>query len=244
MQTSGRPPMSPQAFLDVLTHSRGYSTRRYRTLQTGYYAKPTEFQQASYNVYLVKLVRANHVEKLRSVMQTGISPNPCNAYGESLVHMVCRRGDHELLSALLECGTSIQVSDDYGRTPLHDACCELDSQIAPLRSALFENALNWKLLTQFLTSPYLTDHRGRQTILSDSRINCGQGHCSFPLDRHAWSRAPLLCSARALATLDRIFGVQKRCMVANQVRRRHTCSFDRNGSQRTPLTGARKCPLH
>jgi len=56
-------------------------------------------------------------------MQAGISPNPCNAYGESLVHMVCRRGDHELLKMLLvDVGTSIQVSDDYGRTPLHDAC--------------------------------------------------------------------------------------------------------------------------
>ena len=114
--------MSPQAYLDVLIHSRGYSTRRYRTLQTGYYSKPTAFQQASYNVYLVKLVRANDVEKLRAVMQAGISPNPCNAYGESLVHMVCRRGDYEFLKMLLEIGTSIQVSDDYGRTPLHDAC--------------------------------------------------------------------------------------------------------------------------
>lgn len=36
--------------------------------------------------------------------------------------MVCRRGDHELLKMMLESGTSIQVSDDYGRTPLHDAC--------------------------------------------------------------------------------------------------------------------------
>jgi len=115
--------MSPQAYLDVLIHSRGYSTRRYKTLQTGYYSKPTAFQQASYNVYLVKLVRTNDIDTLRSVMQAGISPNPCNAYGESLVHMVCRRGDHELLKMLLEdVGTSIQVSDDYGRTPLHDAC--------------------------------------------------------------------------------------------------------------------------
>ncbi|CAB9513974.1 ANK [Seminavis robusta] len=119
---AGRPPMSPQAYLDVLIHSRGYSTRRYRTLQTGYYSKPTAFQQASYNVYLVKLVRANDIENLRAVIQAGISPNPCNAYGESLVHMVARRGDFELLRMLLDVGTSIQVSDDYGRTPLHDAC--------------------------------------------------------------------------------------------------------------------------
>lgn len=118
-----RPPMSPQAYLDVLIHSRGYSTRRYRTLQTGYYSKPTAFQQASYNVHLVKLVRDRDIHGLRSLMKAGISQNPCNAYGESLVHMVCRRGDHDLLEMMLmEVGTTIQVSDDYGRTPLHDAC--------------------------------------------------------------------------------------------------------------------------
>lgn len=121
-QLPSRPPMSPQAFLDVLINARGYSTRRYRTLQTGYHSNPTAFQQASYNLYLVKMIRGKNIDKLRSVIQAGISPNPCNAYGESLVHMVCRRGDHEFLRMLLECGTSIQVSDDYGRTPLHDAC--------------------------------------------------------------------------------------------------------------------------
>lgn len=123
-KASNRPPMSPQAYLDVLIHSRGYSTRRYRTLQTGYYSKPTAFQQASYNVYLVKLVRAHDLNKLRAVLSSGISTNPCNSFGESLVHMVSRRGDHRLLKMMLEVGTSIQVSDDYGRTPLHDACCK------------------------------------------------------------------------------------------------------------------------
>ena len=117
--------MSPQAHLDVLIHARGYSTRRYRTLQTGYYSKPSEYQQASYHVNIVKLLRTNEIDKLRSIIESGISPNPCNAYGESLVHMVARRGNHDILRMMLECGTSIQVSDDYGRTPLHDACCKL-----------------------------------------------------------------------------------------------------------------------
>jgi ankyrin repeat protein len=59
-------------------------------------------------------------------MDAGISPNPCNNFGESLVHMVCRRGDHKLLRVLLEAGCSLQVTDDYGRTPLHDACWRAD----------------------------------------------------------------------------------------------------------------------
>ncbi len=36
--------------------------------------------------------------------------------------MVCRRGDYKLLKIFLEHGCSVQVSDDFGRTPLHDAC--------------------------------------------------------------------------------------------------------------------------
>jgi len=36
--------------------------------------------------------------------------------------MVCRRGDADLLEIMLENGSSVQVADDYGRTPLHDAC--------------------------------------------------------------------------------------------------------------------------
>jgi Ankyrin repeats (3 copies) len=55
-------------------------------------------------------------------LESGVSPNPCNSYGESLLHMVCRRGDDDLLKIMLDVGSSVQVADDYGRTPLHDAC--------------------------------------------------------------------------------------------------------------------------
>jgi hypothetical protein len=101
---------------------KGYSTRRFKTLQSGYYNKPTELQQASYNVHLIELVRAGNYDGLSKVLRSGISPNPCNQYGESLVHMVCRRGESQPLQIMLDSGCLIQVADDYGRTPLHDAC--------------------------------------------------------------------------------------------------------------------------
>lgn len=55
-----------------------------------------------------------------------MSSNPANTYGESLVHMVCRRGNDTLLQIMIENGCDIQVADDYGRTPLHDACWAAD----------------------------------------------------------------------------------------------------------------------
>mmetsp|Transcript_11720 Transcript_11720/g.34432 ORF Transcript_11720/g.34432 Transcript_11720/m.34432 type:complete len:640 (-) Transcript_11720:29-1948(-) len=114
--------LSPQAFLDSILKTRGYSTASYCSLETGYYSKPTPHQKASYGIALVRAVRSSDAAKFASMLSSGLSRNPCNAFGESVVHMVCRRGDHKLLEVLLDHGATLQVSDDFGRTPLHDAC--------------------------------------------------------------------------------------------------------------------------
>jgi ankyrin repeat protein len=113
---------SPQDYLDHLLQSRGYSTHRFQTLETAYYNKPTPLQKASYDVYLLRLARQGDVETFREVFACGLSPNPCNMYGESLLHTICRQSKHAFFKVLCEAGCSLQVSDDYGRTPLHDAC--------------------------------------------------------------------------------------------------------------------------
>lgn len=116
------PAISPQQLLDRIHLARGYSLENYVSLQGGYHSKPTELQQASYGTKLVEAVRKVDPLLLRRLLQAGLSRNPCNAFGESLLHMVCRRGDIELLREMLNAGSSVQVADDYGRTPLHDAC--------------------------------------------------------------------------------------------------------------------------
>lgn len=114
--------MSPQGFFDLTIRSRGYSTNRYKTMLTGYYCKPTPLQIASYDLYVSNLIRTGDKKKFREVINSGISPNPCNEYGESLLHLVCRRGDAELLQIMLDAGATLQMADDMGRTPLHDCC--------------------------------------------------------------------------------------------------------------------------
>jgi hypothetical protein len=91
-------------------------------LEGGYYCRPTPLQQASYGSRISFAVLSSDLSQVRRLLDAGLSPNPCNNFGESLVHMVCRRGDLKLLKILLEAGCSLQVTDDYGRTPLHDAC--------------------------------------------------------------------------------------------------------------------------
>jgi len=115
-------PTSPTIFLTSLIKSRGYSTQFYCSVEGGYYCKPTAFQKASYGIKLVEAVRNSDEKLLMNLLKCGISSNPCNSFGESILHMVCRRGDYKLLKILIENGCSLQVSDDFGRTPLHDAC--------------------------------------------------------------------------------------------------------------------------
>lgn len=102
--------------------SRGYSTSNFCSLDGGYYCKPTALQKASYGMKVIQAVRTSDVELLQAILDCGLSPNPCNQFGESVVHMVCRRGDIKLLKVMVNAGCSLQVTDDFGRTPLHDAC--------------------------------------------------------------------------------------------------------------------------
>jgi len=54
--------------------------------------------------------------------KNGKCMNACNKFGESVMHMACRRGNLRLVRYLVERGASVKCVDDFGRTPLHDAC--------------------------------------------------------------------------------------------------------------------------
>jgi hypothetical protein len=117
--------VSPQDFLDEMLCSRGYSCERYESLKSAYFNNPTPLQKASYQNNLIQLLAnrdSSTAETLRRVLSSGISSNPCNSFSESLVHIVCRRGRHDLLELFFEAGCSLQCADDHGRTPLHDTC--------------------------------------------------------------------------------------------------------------------------
>ena len=46
----------------------------------------------------------------------------CNKFGESILHLACKRASFETVRFLLSHGADLSVRDDYGRTPMHDAC--------------------------------------------------------------------------------------------------------------------------
>jgi hypothetical protein len=112
--------------LEDALSERGYSTEKVKSVDTGYYREPTPLQIASYDVHVLKmtLLQVHHDDSkgIHDILSCGISPDACNTYGESLVHLVCKAGNKKSLQVFLAHGASVQFANDYGRTPLHEVC--------------------------------------------------------------------------------------------------------------------------
>jgi hypothetical protein len=67
-------------------------------------------------------VRDGNLELIDAMCLKGKGMNACNKFGESVMHMACRRGNLRMVRHLVGRGASVKVVDDFGRTPLHDAC--------------------------------------------------------------------------------------------------------------------------
>eukprot|EP00339_Tiarina_fusa_P009641 CAMPEP_0117059692 /NCGR_PEP_ID=MMETSP0472-20121206/41488_1 /TAXON_ID=693140 ORGANISM="Tiarina fusus, Strain LIS" /NCGR_SAMPLE_ID=MMETSP0472 /ASSEMBLY_ACC=CAM_ASM_000603 /LENGTH=445 /DNA_ID=CAMNT_0004777547 /DNA_START=63 /DNA_END=1397 /DNA_ORIENTATION=+ len=66
--------------------------------------------------------RDENLEVLERLHTQGKNLQSANVYGESIIHIVCRRGNYDMYEFLSEkAKVSIRVRDDIGRTPLHDA---------------------------------------------------------------------------------------------------------------------------
>jgi hypothetical protein len=87
------------------------------------FSQPTEEMLESYTSELLAIVRKNNMETLRELHSQGKLVNSSNKFGESLLHLSCRRSFTEMTKFLIEeVKVDINIRDDYFRTPLHDAC--------------------------------------------------------------------------------------------------------------------------
>lgn len=114
--------MNPVTYLRTLLKTSSAHQQANQASYDVVFTKPDEKEIASYDFEVVDAIRNQNVEKLRSFHKDGKSMNACNKFGESLLHMCCRRSDTVLVKFLVnEIGVRINIKDDYGRTPCHDA---------------------------------------------------------------------------------------------------------------------------
>lgn len=105
------PDTNPDDFLKTIMEGMGYSSEPVNTLLL-----PT----SSTNTPPSKCgaARSDDLEALRNLWRAGKILQCSNRFGESLIHIACRRGSFPVISFLLnEAGVSIRVRDDCGRTP-------------------------------------------------------------------------------------------------------------------------------
>mmetsp|Transcript_40847 Transcript_40847/g.57442 ORF Transcript_40847/g.57442 Transcript_40847/m.57442 type:complete len:504 (+) Transcript_40847:36-1547(+) len=110
----------PHQFLLGILTQRGYSAQSFASEEVGYHVEPTPLQLASFGTVVLKALHAKDASALSDLLSVGLSPNPCNRFGDSLLSLVCKRTDHEILQVLINHGCDLQVCDSFGRTPLHN----------------------------------------------------------------------------------------------------------------------------
>jgi Ankyrin repeats (3 copies) len=86
------------------------------------FLKPTDEMVAAYRMEVVTALRTEKVEELKKLHEAGLELQCCNRFGESLLHMACRRSLTDVVKFLVrEAKVSLLVKDDFGRTALHFA---------------------------------------------------------------------------------------------------------------------------
>jgi len=110
---------SLQDYLDSTLESRGYVTSKSSASELGYIKTPTPLQIASFATAVCSANKPGDVDRLRSILQSGLSANPMNKFGDSPFFIACKRGVTEVVKVFIDCGAEVRIADSFGRTPLH-----------------------------------------------------------------------------------------------------------------------------
>jgi hypothetical protein len=135
---------SPQDVLERILSVRGYgSNLRIKSDEANYDTMPSPLQLASFGTELVKAIHTSDCQKLSDLLGTGLSPNPCNQFRDSIVDLVCKRANAPIFDVLLQHGCDLRVCDGFGRTPLHH-CCWASEFCPDIAEAILKQ--DWKQL--------------------------------------------------------------------------------------------------
>jgi hypothetical protein len=174
--------LKPEDFLRSLLEAKGKTLKTFPALSLkNFFHQATDESVDAFSMEVTKAVRQEDVDALRHIKDSGKTLQCANRFGESIVHIACRRGALSTLKFLLdEANVSCRVCCDYGRTSLHDAC--------------WTSSPNFQVIGLLLDACpdllYTTDKRG-STPLAYVRPDNYQEWCDFLNHRGVERLAPL-----------------------------------------------------
>ena len=118
-KSSSHHPSTLQDYLDSIVTSRGYTPQKRPASQLGYRQPPTPLQLASFGFAVCSTIKPDGADQLTALLESGLSPNPTNKFGDSPFFMACKRGLYPLVKVFIDNGADVRVADGFGRTPLH-----------------------------------------------------------------------------------------------------------------------------
>lgn len=128
--------VSPQEFLMQIVQENDVEVQIKDALELkGFFSEYSEEEIAAYDSVALTAIRTQNIEKLREFHENGRPLKCSNNFGESLLHLACRRNFVEVATFLIhEAKVPVRIRDDYGRTILHDAAwtCEPNFELIEL----------------------------------------------------------------------------------------------------------------
>ena len=121
---------SPLDFVKTAFQKNGHSLKDVAMHAVSNFQRPTPELIKAYTMEPTKAVRDGDIKTVRRIHEDrktddngdSSSVNCCNRFGDSLLHIACRRGHTEVAKFLVhEAGACVSFLDDLKRTPLHDA---------------------------------------------------------------------------------------------------------------------------
>jgi hypothetical protein len=111
-----------EALLSMLS-SQGFKARTFaHDSLPHFFEEITEKELQAYDADALTAVRNADMETLHKFHQEGRPLKCSNQFGESLLHLACRKGLVSVVKFLVcDVGVPLNVRDDMGRSPLHDA---------------------------------------------------------------------------------------------------------------------------
>lgn len=113
---------NPQQSLESIASELGFASKCHSYQQVEHFFETMPRDLEAWNFEVLAAVRNGDVDQLRAFHQEGRNLKCSNKFGETLMHVACRKTLVSVVRFLVrEVGMPVNIHDDTGRTPLHDA---------------------------------------------------------------------------------------------------------------------------